>query len=150
VDLRAADVDRNRAVDVLQRATAEGYLTLDEFEVALDRAFSARTYSELDALLAGIPGSPRPSVDWAPQPVRPSPGPAAAAASHRRPAWVLPSSWSLLRVALAILAAAFVLSLVIHAWPLPLLVFGFIWWKRSHHQGHCWPGYRRRWPAETA
>ena len=149
--MRAADADRTQAVEVLQEATGKGYLSLEEFEVALDRVFASRTYSDLDAILAGVPGAPKPSIEWAPQPVRAertaSPG-SEAHGSVGRNTWSVPAwfSCSPLRAVLCILFALFLVNLVVHAWPLPLIVFGVIWWRRSH--GHGWPGHWRRRPAE--
>ncbi len=54
--LRAADADRDRAADVLRRAAAEGRLVTEELEERLEQALSARTYGQLDALLADLPG----------------------------------------------------------------------------------------------
>src|SRR6478672_3666039 len=54
--LRASDADRERAADRLRRAAAEGRLLTDELEQRLEAAFSARTYAQLDAVLADLPG----------------------------------------------------------------------------------------------
>jgi Domain of unknown function (DUF1707)/Domain of unknown function (DUF4190) len=57
--MRAATADRERTVDVLKAAFAEGRLTQDEFEQRTGQAFSARTYAELAALTADLPaGAP--------------------------------------------------------------------------------------------
>ena len=150
VDMRAADADRNRAVEVLQTATSKGYLSLQEFESAIDRVYATRTYGELDALLAGVPGAPRPSVDWAPQPVKPAPV-ASPGSARARP--VNSQTWlpavlfrSPLRACLTVLFALILISAFVHAWPLPLIVIGIICWRRSHRHG--WPGQWRRQPAE--
>ena len=54
--LRASDSDRERIADRLRKATAEGRLLAEELEERLGAAFSARTYGELDALVADLPG----------------------------------------------------------------------------------------------
>jgi hypothetical protein len=54
--LRASDADRERAVERLRRATAEGRLMTEELEHRLESALSARTYGQLEALLSDLPG----------------------------------------------------------------------------------------------
>jgi hypothetical protein len=54
-DLRAADADRERIAERLRAAAAEGRLTPDELEARLERALSARTYSELTVLVTDLP-----------------------------------------------------------------------------------------------
>lgn len=57
-DLRAADADRERVAERLREAAAEGRLTPDELEERLEVALSARTYSELNALVTDLPTPP--------------------------------------------------------------------------------------------
>jgi len=52
--LRAADADRDRAIEVLAGAAAEGRLTQEEYSERSETALSARTLGELAALTAGI------------------------------------------------------------------------------------------------
>ena len=54
--LRASDEDRERITERLRTAAAEGRITTNELEHRLVRALSARTYGELDALVADLPG----------------------------------------------------------------------------------------------
>ncbi|HVL83272.1 MAG TPA: DUF1707 domain-containing protein [Pseudonocardia sp.] len=54
-ELRAADSDRERVVERLRRAVGEGRLTIDEFEERAAAAYAARTYGELDILIADLP-----------------------------------------------------------------------------------------------
>lgn len=69
--LRASDSDREQVVERLHAATTEGRLRTDELDQRVGAAFSARTYGELDALVADLPvparhDRPRPSVPmWA-------------------------------------------------------------------------------------
>lgn len=56
--LRASDADRDQVAERLRRAAAEGRLFPDELEERLGATFSARTYGELDALVADLPASP--------------------------------------------------------------------------------------------
>lgn len=55
--MRAGDGDRQATADRLQNALAEGRLDLDEYDERLQRAYAAKTYAELDALLADLPGA---------------------------------------------------------------------------------------------
>jgi hypothetical protein len=53
---RASDADRDIAADVLCAAVGDGRLTLDELDDRLGAALSARTITELAALIADLPG----------------------------------------------------------------------------------------------
>ncbi|MEU6415041.1 DUF1707 domain-containing protein [Microbispora sp. NPDC046933] len=57
-ELRAGDRDRDRIAERLRAAVGEGRITLDELTDRLDRAYAARTYGELDALVADLPPTP--------------------------------------------------------------------------------------------
>ena len=71
---RAADADRDRAIDVLKAGFAEGRLTKAEYDERTARAYASRTYGELGPLVADLPagplvGPPRyPVVGYAPRP----------------------------------------------------------------------------------
>jgi Domain of unknown function (DUF1707) len=56
--LRAADADREDVADRLRHATAEGRLAPHELEERLEATFSARSYGELDAVVADLPHPP--------------------------------------------------------------------------------------------
>jgi DUF1707 SHOCT-like domain len=53
--LRASDADREHVVERLREAAAEGRLLAEELEHRLGAALSARTYGELDAVVADLP-----------------------------------------------------------------------------------------------
>ena len=55
-DLRAGDADRERVAERLRTALDEGRLNLYEYDDRLREAYAAKTYGELDALLADLPG----------------------------------------------------------------------------------------------
>ena len=55
--LRASDADREQVVERLRHAMAEGRLSGDELEERIDAVYGARTYGELNALLADLPAS---------------------------------------------------------------------------------------------
>jgi Domain of unknown function (DUF1707) len=115
VTLRASDADRDRVIERLRQAAAEGRLLTEELEQRIEAALSARTYGQLDALLADLPGR---SLQ-------------APRETHRL-AWVPPALGLaiIIPAALAVLAAV-VLALagVLTMWWLWLLVG---WWFFGH------------------
>jgi len=54
--MRACDADRNRVVELLNVAYSEGRLSKDEYDGRLESALSARTYADLDQIVADLPG----------------------------------------------------------------------------------------------
>lgn len=75
--LRASDADRERVVDRLRDAVAEGRLDMEEFEERLDAAYKSRTYAELEPLTRDLPAVDAPPF----APVPPSPASSASSAS---------------------------------------------------------------------
>jgi hypothetical protein len=73
--LRASDADRELIAERLRQAAAEGRLLAEELEERLGAALSARTYGELDAVVADLP-APRTAPARVPGhrlgPVRPA------------------------------------------------------------------------------
>jgi hypothetical protein len=53
--LRAADSDRDAVATELRQQHLEGRLDSDEFQERLERCLAAKTYGELDALVADLP-----------------------------------------------------------------------------------------------
>ena len=80
---RASDADRDIAADILCAAVGDGRLTLDELDERLVGALSARTITELAALIADLPGR-----RCAPSPARPL-DPAAQSGSLTLSRWSL-------------------------------------------------------------
>jgi DUF1707 SHOCT-like domain len=58
--MRPGHADRDKVVDRLQEAFADGRLADDEYEERLQRALSAKTFGELSALTRDIPGDRLP------------------------------------------------------------------------------------------
>jgi Domain of unknown function (DUF1707) len=58
--VRASDADREEVAERLRDATAEGRLTADELDERLEALYAARTYGELDALVADLPARSSP------------------------------------------------------------------------------------------
>jgi hypothetical protein len=130
--LRASHADRDRAVTLLREATAEGYLTLDEFEERLGKVYQAKYLRDLDQLVDDIPGHPRPAAlepahsltgspaqrDWRPLPARGHPA--------------FSGAW--------IVFALLVLTVALHGWWLPLWPVGLVVFlalraSRHHRRG---------------
>lgn len=78
--MRAADTDRQQVADQLRAALDEGRLDLAEYDERLREAYAAKTYGDLDRLLADLPTS-IPLMPAAPPPVR-------ATDSSIRSAWL--------------------------------------------------------------
>ncbi|MFE0578203.1 DUF1707 domain-containing protein [Streptomyces sp. NPDC058874] len=75
-ELRASDADRDRVVERLRDAVAEGRLDMEEFEERLEAAYKSRTYAELEPLTADLPAV---AGQAAPAPVPSASAPAAGA-----------------------------------------------------------------------
>ncbi|WP_431931777.1 DUF1707 SHOCT-like domain-containing protein [Micromonospora sp. RP3T] len=79
--MRAADRDREAVAERLRVALEEGRLGLHEYDERLARAYGARTYGELDEVVADLPG-PAPAERSALAPAAPNPPAAPVAPSH--------------------------------------------------------------------
>ena len=76
--VRASDADRERAVDALIEAFAEGRLTTEELSARTEQAYQARTYAELAMVSADLPAVP-PASPAPAQPGGPATDPTATA-----------------------------------------------------------------------
>ena len=79
--MRASTADRERAVDVLKAAFAEGRLDHGEYAERVGQVYASRTYAELARLTADLPVGPLGTLAPAqlvPQPQYPLPGQIAA------------------------------------------------------------------------
>jgi hypothetical protein len=56
-EMRAADADREAVAERLRGALNEGRLDLHEYDERLQRAYTAKTYGDLDRLLADLPAT---------------------------------------------------------------------------------------------
>jgi hypothetical protein len=74
----AADADRERAIDVLRAGFAEGRLAKAEYDDRTARAYAARAYGQLGALIADLPVGPLggpahyPTAGYPPHTARPA------------------------------------------------------------------------------
>ncbi len=121
--LRASDADRELIAERLRHAAAEGRLLAEELEDRLGKTFKARTYSELDAVVADLPANRvarRPAVPLA------------------RPALVL----AIALAAVAVIAFAILLITgILAAWALWAFV---AWWMFGGHGRHRQRALRHR------
>lgn len=121
--LRASDSDREHFADRLRHAAGEGRLVAEELEERLGAVFSARTYGELDAVVADLPAERTPG--------------------HGLPVWA--RAGLVLSAALAVLAVlaavAFVVLAFAGAW---LLWIAFAWVFLGRGRIRCMGRSRRR------
>ena len=104
--LRVGDRERDAAGEILRQAHVEGRLDNDEFQTRLERSLTAKTYVDLDVLVADLPREP-----------------AAAPAGHD-PGWRRPWPVPFLLLPLAVIAA---IAVGAHAaWLAVPLVFYFV------------------------
>ena len=59
--VKASDADRERAIDALIEAFAEGRLTTEELRARTEQAYQARTHAELAMVSADLPAA-RPPI----------------------------------------------------------------------------------------
>ena len=55
--LRASDADRDLVAERLRTAAAEGRIATDELDERMGATLAARTYAELEAVIADLPGT---------------------------------------------------------------------------------------------
>jgi Domain of unknown function (DUF1707) len=90
-EMRASDADRDRVAAVLRDAHADGRLAQDELLERLDATYDARTYGDLDRLVADLPRPARPPASRAAP--RPPARPAAAPPARRKTGGALTAAW---------------------------------------------------------
>jgi uncharacterized protein DUF1707 len=115
----AASADRERTVGVLRAAFTEGRLTQDELDDRVARAYAARTYGELWALIADLPAGPLP------YPAVPYPHATLAVPASAEPDTSWHSAAALVITALVIFTLAALVTAIAtaHAQPLPFQQF---------------------------
>jgi hypothetical protein len=74
--MRASDADRDRVIDILRAATADGRLTADEFNERMEAALASRTFRDLAPLTADLATTPATGPASAPASRAPGPAPA--------------------------------------------------------------------------
>lgn len=119
--MRAADSDRERAVERLHTALVEGRLALAEFDERSRDVFASRTFGDLDRLLADLP-EPAPAERSQVAPVDAPAPPSRHEENPRLPAW-LSIMWRAWFVAVSVnLVIWFLVSLtnveLVYFWPI--------------------------------
>ncbi|HEY8473860.1 MAG TPA: DUF1707 domain-containing protein [Natronosporangium sp.] len=121
--MRAADGDREATEARLRAALEEGRLTLDEFDQRLVEVHTAKTFGDLDRIVADLP-APAPAERSQVVPAKPAAKvpPSRVEESPKLPVW-LSVSWRAWLVAVAInLVIWFLVSLsngeLIYFWPM--------------------------------
>ncbi|SDS93749.1 protein of unknown function [Friedmanniella luteola] len=92
-ELRIGDKERDLVAAVLQDALAEGRITLEELDQRLDATLRARTYADLDALVADLPVD-LPSTALSGARPAPEPRPLGGPGSSPDDRLVLDAGWS--------------------------------------------------------
>jgi hypothetical protein len=85
-NLRVSAAEREHVIELLQRATGNGLLDLDEFTQRVDTALAARTRAELNVVLLDLPGLTHPDRPTHVPPPRPAPRRTAPASAVGPPA----------------------------------------------------------------
>jgi Domain of unknown function (DUF1707) len=90
-EMRAADSDREAVADKLKQALDEGRLDLAEYDERLQQTYAAKTYGDLDGLLADLPGgavTPRKPANATSVPPSAAPAKPSARAGQLVRAWL--------------------------------------------------------------
>ncbi|TDE47995.1 DUF1707 domain-containing protein [Nonomuraea mesophila] len=69
-EMRASDADRDRVAAILREHTAQGRITMEEFNERLENLYTCKTYGELAKLTSDLP-----DVDLRHRPARTKPEP---------------------------------------------------------------------------
>jgi Domain of unknown function (DUF1707)/Cell wall-active antibiotics response 4TMS YvqF len=88
--VRASDVDRDQAVEVLAAASAEGRLSLEEYSERSEAALSARTLGDLASLTADLPATGLPAAPQGAAAATPEEITAVLGNESRKGPWVVP------------------------------------------------------------
>jgi hypothetical protein len=124
--LRASDADRDAIAERLRRAAVEGRLQPEELEERLHAALRARTYGDLEELVADLP---QPPVRWERPRTRTLPDPSVVAAVALRVAFTL-----------AVMAVVLTVAVVMAAW---WILWVVIWFALRGRGCARWPGHQR-------
>ena len=112
----AGSADRERTVGVLRAAFTEGRLTQDELDDRVGRAYTARTYSDLWALVADLPAGPLPYPGGVPYPQM---SPAVPPSAEPDTSWHSAAALVITALVIFTLAALVTAIATAHAQPIP-------------------------------
>jgi Domain of unknown function (DUF1707) len=146
-NLRASDVDRNAVGDILRREHVAGRLDADEYADRYGRCLEAKTYAQLDVLIADLPEGAEAAFQ---------PGPAVSGpAWHGGPSYGRRRPWRVPVMAWLVVAGLLLaLSGGPALWVLVPIVFLFVvrplMWRSSSRsgwgrRGGCGPGACGTW-----
>jgi uncharacterized protein DUF1707 len=112
----AGSADRERTVGVLRAAFTEGRLSQDELDDRVGRAYSARTYGDLWALVADLPAGPLPYPGGLPYQ---QPSPAVPPSAEPDTSWHSAAALVITALVIFTLAALVTAIATAHAQPIP-------------------------------
>jgi hypothetical protein len=112
----AGSADRERTVGVLRAAFTEGRLSQDELDDRVARAYAARTYGDLWALIADLPAGPLPYPGGLPYQQTP---PAVPLGAEPDTSWHSAAALVITALVIFTLAALVTAIATAHAPPLP-------------------------------
>ena len=115
----AGSADRERTVGVLRAAFTEGRLTQDELGDRVARAYAARTYSDLWALIADLPAGPLPYPAGLTGVPYPQASPAVPPSAEPDTSWHSAAALVITALVIFTLAALVTAIATAHAQPLP-------------------------------
>jgi Domain of unknown function (DUF1707) len=116
----AGSADRERAVGVLRAAFTEGRLTEDELNDRVARAYAARTYGELWALIADLPTGPLPYPNALPGLSYPQASPVLPPSAEPARHWHSAAALVITALVIFTLAALVTAIATVHGQPTPL------------------------------
>jgi Domain of unknown function (DUF1707) len=129
--LRASDADRDAVIDRLRAAAGEGRLESDELEQRVEGALHARTYGQLEELVADLPGDG--GMRWRRPGVRTN--------SLARSALLGAGLLAVVTLAFVLIALVVVLVLAAAAWWIAIFLF---WLVCCRSRQRLLPGQARR------
>jgi len=112
----AGSADRERTVGVLRAGFTEGRLTQDELDDRIARAYTARTYGDLWALIADLPAGPLPYPPGVPYPQA---NPAVPPSTEPATNWHSAAALVITALVIFTLAALVTALATAHAQPMP-------------------------------
>ena len=119
----AGSADRERTVGVLRAAFTEGRLNQDELDDRVARAFAARTYGDLWALIADLPAGPLPYPVGLPGAPYPQASLAVPPSAEPDTSWHSAAALVITALVIFTLAALVTAIATAHAQPIPFQPF---------------------------
>ncbi|MBB5788139.1 DUF1707 SHOCT-like domain-containing protein [Jiangella mangrovi] len=104
-EMRASDADRDRVAEILRDAHGEGRLGQDELLSRVEATYVAKTYQDLDRLIADLPVRRQPAAGLVPRPLATplsAPRPPRRRTGRRIARGLLTFSWWVYGIAVAV------------------------------------------------